>query len=46
MSKPEAAYLMDWFYALPPYQWLLPDWRIRTTLPKKQAQPKYPPMGW
>ena len=23
--KPEAAQIMDWFYALPPYQWLPPE---------------------
>ena len=23
MRKPEAAHLMDWFYEIPPYRWLL-----------------------
>jgi hypothetical protein len=30
MRKPEAARLMDWFYAIPPYRWLLPFGGSRT----------------
>jgi hypothetical protein len=30
MRKPEAAHLMDWFYEIPPYRWLLPFGGSRT----------------
>src|ERR1035441_2597151 len=32
MRKPEAAHLMDWFYDMLPYRWLLPFGGSRTQL--------------
>ena len=40
MRKPEAAHLLNWFYAIPPYRWFLPFGGSRT-LQNSGPQPQY-----